>query len=88
MMAVICFALVVLGIGMIVVGCLLSIADWRQKRGQEVVTEATGLSEALTALAKLAEALRGYPTGMRLIVFGIVVLIIAGLFGGVAALRC
>jgi hypothetical protein len=37
-------------------------------------------------LAKLAEALKDYPPGQKLIVWGIVVLIIAGLFGGVAPL--
>lgn len=40
----------------------------------------------LEGLAKLADALKGHRLGMQLIIAGIAVLVVAGVFGGVAHL--
>jgi hypothetical protein len=71
---------------MIVSGSVLSILDWRKAQSQRLVVEGAALEGELKALAKLAEAIKGYPFGQQLIVWGIVVLIIAGLFGGISHL--
>jgi hypothetical protein len=93
-MAIVSLVLVGLGVALIIVGAAISVADWNQRRRQQqekvtkgVITEATGLDETLKGLAKLADALKGYPLGMQMIVWGIVVLVIAGIFGGVAQLH-
>jgi hypothetical protein len=89
-MAIVTFVLVGLGVLLILTGCAISIADWnrrnRPKTEAGVVTEPTGLADTLTALAKLADALKGHPLGMQLIMAGIVVLVIAGIFGGIRQL--
>ena len=41
------------------------------------------LKDDIEAFTKLLVALQGYPTGQQMIVFGILILIIAGVFGGV-----
>jgi ABC-type transport system involved in cytochrome c biogenesis permease subunit len=88
-MAVVSFVLVVLGVGLIILGAVISVADWNRRhkptRGK-VITEGTSLGETLEGLAKLADALKHHKLGMQLIIAGIVVLIIAGIFGGVAQL--
>ena len=88
-MAIIPFILVGLGIALIIIGCTISLIDWnrkhkREKEEDEVITEPTSLPETLDALTKLADALRGHLLGMQLIFIGIVLLVIAGLWGGVA----
>lgn len=86
-MAIVSFVLVGLGIGLIILGTVLSVMDWnrrnRPKAKGEVVTEPTS---SLEGLAKLADALKGHPLGMQLIIVGIVVLVIAGVYGGAAQL--
>jgi hypothetical protein len=91
-MVVVTFVLVGLGVLLIVTGVIVSLIDWnrrnRPKRVEgKVVTDATGLPETLTGLAKLADALKGHALGMQLVMLGIVVLIIGGIFGGVAQLK-
>ena len=89
-MVIITFVLVGVGVLLIVVGCGISVADWNRRHQPKVengiVTEATGFPEALSALAKLADSLKGHRLGMQLIILGIVVLMIAGIFGGIAQL--
>ena len=90
-MAIATFVLLGLGVGLIILGAVLSVADWNQAHKQAakkegVVTEPTSLPEVLTGLAKLADALKGHPLGLQLIIIGIVILVIAGLFGGISQL--
>ncbi len=89
-MAIVSFVLVGLGVMLITVGCVIAVLDWRRRNRPTsdggATAQAAGISEALTALAKLADALKGYPLGMQLIIAGIVVLVIAGVFGGVMQL--
>ena len=95
-MAIICFILVGVGVGLIILGATISVVEWNRKyRATQsgaaieeggVSTEGVGLPETLGGLAKLAHALKEHPLGMRLIFSGIVILIVAGIFGGVAQL--
>ena len=89
-MAIVTFVLVGLGTALILTGSVISIMDWnrrhRIKPDGGVVTEGTSVSEAIQGLAKLAEALRDYPLGMQLVFVGVVILIVAGVFGGIASL--
>jgi hypothetical protein len=48
-----------------------------------VVTEGTSLDKTITALAKLAEALKNLTLGMQLIFVGLALEIIAAFFGGI-----
>jgi hypothetical protein len=84
MAAIICFVLVAIGTGMILLGTYMSYQDWRRKHANRVSSEPQSLAGTLTALGKLAEAIKTYPAGQQLIVWGIVLLIIAGVFGGIA----
>jgi hypothetical protein len=81
-MAIVCFVLVALGVLMILAGVFMSLADWKDKRKGEVVTE--GLGDTLQGLAKVFDAIKDYPLGQKLIVFGIIVLVLAGVFGGIS----
>ncbi len=89
-MAVITLILAVLGVLLIALGAWISVADWKAKQAAAraavargvAVTEATGLTEAITALTKFAEALKGYPLGMQLILVGVLVEVIAAFLGG------
>jgi hypothetical protein len=83
-MAIACFVLVAVGVGMILLGAYMSFEDWRKKRAGESGQES--VQDTLTALGTLAEAIKTYPPGQQLVVWGIVVLIIAGVFGGVSNL--
>jgi len=91
-MAVVTFVLVGLGVLLIVIGMIVSLVDWNRRNQPKavegkVVTEATSLGDTLTGLAKLADALKNHTLGMQLVMLGIVVLIVAGIFGGVAQLK-
>ena len=76
--------LVVLGVALILLGAWMSLRDWQQKREGRLKTRPESLDETLQGLAKVLEALKAYPVGQRLIVFGIMVLIIAGILGGIS----
>ena len=90
-MAIITLILASLGVVLIAAGTWISIADWRAKqaaaRAQQKkhanATEPTGLTDAINALAKFAEALKGYPLGMQLIMVGVLLEIIAAFLGGI-----
>jgi hypothetical protein len=78
--------LAVLGAVLIVVGVIVSIVEWnRQHRPKSagVVTEGTSLDKSITALAKLAEALKNLTLGMQLIFAGMALEVIAAFFGGI-----
>jgi hypothetical protein len=71
--------LVAVGVFLILIGGYISLKEWEKKQRFQ-----QGLKDALEGLTKLADALKGYPLGQQLIVWGIFVLIIAGLFGGLS----
>ena len=87
MNGVITLVLVAVGCALIALGAFMSWRDWDAKHRLEMKTEAHGLDKTLGSLAKLLEAMKGYPLGQQMIVFGIVVLLIAGLFGGITGLE-
>lgn len=86
-MAIVSFVLVALGVFLIIVGAVISVKDWNRRHQPKakggIVTEPTS---TLEGLAKLADALKGHSLGMQLIIAGIAVLVLAGIFGGVAQL--
>ena len=86
MNGVITLVLVVLGALLITIGAYMSFRDWERKHRLDMRTEGHALGTDLGALAKLATALKDYPPGQQLIVWGIVVLLLAGAWGGVSGL--
>jgi uncharacterized membrane protein len=85
-MAVAGLVLVVVGILLILLGAWMALNDWKRERAGKIGAKKEGLEATITGLTKLLEALKGYPTGQRMIVFGILLVIIGGLFGGVSGL--
>jgi hypothetical protein len=85
-MAIVCFVLVGLGGLLIILGAYISLKDWQNKLDQKPRAEAQALGQTLKGLAKLADAIKGYPLGQQLIVWGIVIIIIGGIFGGISGL--
>jgi uncharacterized membrane protein len=85
-MAIVCFVLVAVVVCMILLCAYMSLMDWRKKHAGELETRPDSLEGTLTALGKLADAIKTYPRGQQLIVWGIVVVIIGGLFGGISGL--
>jgi TRAP-type C4-dicarboxylate transport system permease large subunit len=75
------------GVGMILLGVFMTFRDWKRRTRGLTDAERDSLGGALKGLAKLLVALKSYPTGQRLIVFGIVVLMIGGVYGGVSGCR-
>jgi uncharacterized membrane protein len=73
-----------LGVVLVVLGTSLSLADWRKKRRQATrpgtfQTDELSVPETLTALAKLFEALKGYPLGRYLIAIGLVLILLGAI---------
>jgi predicted RND superfamily exporter protein len=85
-MAVCGLVLVGVGVLLILLGAWMSLNDWKRERALKIGAKKEGLDATITGLTKLLEALKGYPTGQRMIVFGILLVIIGGLFGGVSGL--
>jgi hypothetical protein len=85
-MAIACFILVGVGVLLILLGAYMSLKDWKDKRDATPVSTRQSLDKSLEGLTKLADAIKGYPVGQQLIVWGIVIVIIGGLFGGVSGL--
>lgn len=85
-MAVVCFVLVGVGVVLILLGAYMSLNDWKAKRDRAPEDKAQSFDKTLEGLAKLADAIKGYPVGQQLIVWGILIVIIGGLFGGVSGL--
>lgn len=85
-MAITSLVLVAVGILLILAGAWMSLRDWKDKRVGGVGAKKEALDTTLGGLAKVLDALKDYPPGQRFIVFGILVLIIAGLFGGISGL--
>jgi hypothetical protein len=52
----------------------------------EIGSKEAALGDTFAGLAKLLEALKGYPPGQVMIVLGIVLLIIGGMLAGVSGL--
>jgi len=78
--------LVAVGVLLILLGAWLSLAEWNKARAAEIGAKSEGLGDTLTGLARVLEAMKDYPAGQKLIILGIIVLVIAGLFGGVSSL--
>jgi uncharacterized membrane protein len=85
-MTVISLVLAVVGILLIISGAWMTLKDWQKKREGIVGAKAESLDKTLSSLAKVLNALKDYPAGQRLIVLGIIVLIIALVFGGFSIL--
>ncbi|MGC2163128.1 MAG: hypothetical protein WA634_14545 [Silvibacterium sp.] len=90
-MGIVSLVLVAVGVLLILLGAWLSLAEW--KKAHPTVTnpavigaKAENLGDTLSGLAKVLDAMKDYPAGQRLIVLGILVLVIAGLFGGISSL--
>jgi hypothetical protein len=75
------------GIAMIVLGALISLYQWMTAEHGVIKTRRDYLGPTLTGLSKLVEALNHEPNGQRLILFGIVVLTIAGVLGGLSLIE-
>jgi hypothetical protein len=82
-MGIVTLVLVGVGVLLILLGAFLSLAEWKRSRA---LRPREGLGDTLSGLAKLLEAMKDYPVGLKMIILGIVVLIIAGLFGGIGSL--
>jgi len=80
--------LVLVGTGtlLILLGAYISVRDWEKKQEGIVGAEKQALAGTLEGLAKVIEALKGYPLGQQLIGWGILVTIIGGVLGGVGGL--
>jgi uncharacterized membrane protein len=80
--------LVVIGVGLllILIGTYMTLVDWKRKLEGKPQAERNALSGALKGLAKLVTALKDYPPGQKLIVWGIVLLFVGGVIGGVSGL--
>lgn len=93
-MGVIALIVIAVGLVLIIAGLYVSLAEWNREHKRQVTastasgvsTDALGAPEALEGLAKLADALKDHKLGFQLIIFGIALVIIGGLLGGVAAL--
>jgi len=79
--------IVIVGLVLILLGAYMSLADWNKKHRSESHSESHGLDKTFEGFAKLLEAMKHYPIGAQMIVFGIVLIIIGGVFGGVVALK-
>ena len=85
-MAIMGLVLVGVGILLILLGAYMSLKDWQKKLDELPHVQKQALGDALKGLARLADALKGYPVGQQLIVWGIVIIMIGGILGGVAGL--
>jgi hypothetical protein len=85
-MAIACFILVGLGVLLILLGAYMSLEEWKKELDKHPKVKEQSLADNLKGLAKLAEAIKGYPRGQQLIVWGIVIIIIGAMFGGVSGL--
>ncbi len=83
--AIVSLFLVGLGALLILLGAFMSLVDWNSKRGGPSFAPG-GLGGSLEGLSKLLDAMKNYPPGQKMIVFGIVILILGGLWGGVTSL--
>ena len=81
----------VVGVILIVVGAMMSIADWNrrrksQKKEGEFETDELGAAEVLEGLAKLFDALKDYPLGRFIMAFGLVLILIGAIVSTAGAL--
>jgi len=80
-------ALVIVGLALVIIGTFMSLADWNKRHRLEARSEDHALGEVFEGLAKLFDALKGYPPGAQMTAFGIVLIVLGGLFGGVVAIK-
>ncbi|HTV06785.1 MAG TPA: hypothetical protein VME86_15560 [Acidobacteriaceae bacterium] len=85
-MGIVSLILVAVGVFLILLGAWLSLAEWKKAHATQIRDKAQALGDTLSSLAKVLEAMKDYPTGQRLIILGIIILVIAGLFGGISSL--
>ena len=83
---IISLVLVAIGVGLIILGAVMTLKDWKRQHDAEITAKADSLDKTLTAFAKVLDALKGYPPGQQLIGFGILLLLVAGVWGGFSAL--
>lgn len=83
MNGVICLILVIVAVAMILLGAWMIYRDWRNRPAPgEPTVKPDSVSENITALTKLIEALKGTSPGQWLVVLGVVILFVAILFCG------
>ena len=78
---------VMAGIASISLGTLMSLHQWATAQHGLIKSRRDYLGPTLTGLSKLAEAVNHEPNGQRLIFFGIVLLMIGGLLGGLGLIE-
>jgi hypothetical protein len=80
-----------LGIVLIIVGTMMSIADWNDKRRSskkpgEFETDELSTAEVLEGLAKVFDALKDYSTGRFLIGIGLVLIVVGAIISTAGAI--
>lgn len=96
-MAIASLIIIAIGITLIGIGTYISLYEWKKEQDRlsheqarkdgGIVTEAAGVvGETLDGLAKLAEALKHHRLGLQLIILGIALITIGGIFGGLGCL--
>jgi hypothetical protein len=81
-------SLACVGVGIILIGfgIYLSLDERKQKlKARGAVTAEGSAADTFEGLARLAEALRDYPTGMQMIFVGVALMLVGGGLGGVTA---
>jgi hypothetical protein len=85
-MAVVPLLLVGVGVLLILLGAWMSLRTWQATRAGQVGVRPESPEGVLTGLAKLLEAMKTYPPGQQMIVFGLLLVIVGGLWGGITPL--
>ena len=85
--AIVSLLLVAIGVALVGAGAMMSLYEWATAENGVIKARRAYLGDTLAGLSKLVEALNHYPTGQRLVAFGVAVLIIAGVLGGFSGLE-
>ncbi len=88
------WALVILGILLLVLGCVVSMIDWRKNQSVELKAKADaaapaeGIAKILDSIAKIIDAITNlwhaiaqYPFGQRFVIIGILMVIVGCVLG-------
>jgi len=75
------------GVAMISLGALRSLYQWVTAEHGVIKTRRDHLGPTLTGLSKMVEAVNQDPDAQRLILFGIFVLMIAGILGAFSSIE-
>jgi hypothetical protein len=78
---------VMAGIALVSCGALMSLYQWTTAESGIIKTRRDYLGPTLTGLPKLVEAVNYEPNGQKLIFFGIILLMIAGVLGGLSLIE-